>query len=148
MLSFVRSLKLAIGFAAAFLVAGLAFHSSAQAATGTVHMRLVNGGVVIGGTGGEGTLTLYGRTYRFKVSGGGIGTIGIAETHLSGTAAHLRSPRDFFGDYTTSGAGLAVGGGGNVLTLQNQRGVVLQLEGPQVGFQASLGVGGVTISAH
>ena len=42
-------------------------------------------------------------------------------------------------------AGGAFVGGGQVATLQNANGVVLQLQGVQAGFQISLGLGGMTI---
>jgi len=58
----------------------------------------------------------------------------------------LSAPRRIAGTYGAAGAGLAFVGGGQVATLQNQRGVVLTLRGAQVGFQATLGVGGMTIA--
>jgi hypothetical protein len=146
MFHFVRSLKLAAAFAAALLVAGIAAGTSAQAASGTVHLKIVKAGFIIGGGGGDGTLTFNGQTYRLQVGGIGIGTIGIAETRLYGTAMHLHSPYDIIGTYSTAGAGLAVGGGANIVTLRNEKGVVLQLQGTQIGFQATLGLGGMTIS--
>jgi hypothetical protein len=146
-----RSLKFALALAAAFFVAGVAPQARAQApmlppGVGTVHLKIVKGGFIIGGGGGGGTLHYNGHYYPLQVSGIGIGTIGIAETHLRGTASHLHSPYDIVGTYSTAGAGLAVGGGANVVTLQNERGVILRLQGTQVGFQATLGVGGMTIS--
>ena len=39
-------------------------------------------------------------------------------------------------------------GGGQVATLQNGNGVVLQVQGPQVGFQVNIGLGGMTLALH
>ena len=148
MFDFVRSVKLTTRFAAAMIAAIVVIVSPAQAGTGTVHLKIVKGEFIIGGGGGGGTLTYNGHSYRLKVGGVGIGTIGIAETRLYGTASNLHSPGDIVGTYGTAGAGLAVGGGANVATLQNEKGVVLRLQGTQVGFQATLGLGGMTISMH
>jgi hypothetical protein len=46
----------------------------------------------------------------------------------------------------TAKAGVAVAGGGKAATLQNSKGVVLRLQGRQVGFEASLSLSGMTIS--
>jgi hypothetical protein len=146
MFDFVRVMKLTSRLAAAMIAATVVIVSPAQAGTGTVHLRIVKGGFIIGGGGGDGTLTFDGRRYPLRVGGAGIGTIGISETRLFGTASNLHSPGDIVGTYSMAGAGLAVGGGANVVTLRNERGVVLRLQGTQVGFQASLGVGGLTIS--
>src|SRR6516225_8110660 len=65
---------------------------------------------------------------------------------IVGAASNLHRASDIAGTYGAAGAGLAFVGGGQVATLQNQRGVVLTLRGAQVGFQATLGVGGMTIA--
>jgi hypothetical protein len=65
---------------------------------------------------------------------------------LVGTASNLRTAADIAGTYSALSAGIAVAGGGKVATLQNANGVVLQVQGSQVGFSASLSVSGLTIS--
>jgi hypothetical protein len=142
----IRSVKFAFALAATFIVAGVAPPAHAQSGVGTVHLRVVKGGFIIGGGGGSGTLHYNGHYYPLKVGGVGIGTIGISEARLSGTASHLHSPYDIVGTYSTAGAGLAVIGGASVVTLQNEKGVLLRLSGTQVGFQATLGLGGMTIT--
>jgi hypothetical protein len=67
---------------------------------------------------------------------------------LVGTASNLRSPYDIAGTYGAAGAGATFVGGGQVVTLQNEKGVVLRLSGPQVGFQVSLGLAGLTIAVQ
>jgi hypothetical protein len=116
------------------------------AATGTVRIRVTNVGFIFGVGGGSGTLTFHGRHYRFNISGVSAGTIGIAGTDFVGTASHLRTAADIAGTYSAVGAGIAVAGGVKAATLQNGRGVVLTLRGRQVGFQASLGLSGLTIT--
>jgi hypothetical protein len=50
------------------------------------------------------------------------------------------------GTYSAVSAGVAVAGGRKAATLQNAKGVVLRLQGRQVGFEASLSLSGMTIS--
>jgi hypothetical protein len=65
-----------------------------------------------------------------------------------GTASNLRTAADIAGTYSAASAGIAVAGGGKVVTLQNSNGVVLHLRGRQVGFEASLSLSGLTISMN
>jgi hypothetical protein len=65
---------------------------------------------------------------------------------LVGTASNLTSPGAIAGTYAGAGAGGSFVGGGQVATLQNGNGVVLQVQGVQAGFQVSLGLGGMTLS--
>src|ERR1700678_2805899 len=138
-------------FSAALLLAAMMLSSASTASsaeTGIVHLRIVKAGFIIGAGGGTGTLTYHGSTYRLKVGGIGIGTIGIAEARLVGVAYHLHHVADIVGTYDVLGASGAVVGGPKVARLQNGKGVVLELRGQQLGFEATLGLGGLTISLH
>ena len=145
MLGFAQMFKFAaIVVAAAALLFGVPTDSYAK--TGKVRLNIVKAGFIIGGGGGSGTLTLGGKTYRLKVGGLGIGSLGVSDVQLAGTASNLRTASDIAGTYAAAGAGVAVVGGGQVATLQNEKGVVLTLQGVQYGFQVSLGLGGMTIA--
>jgi hypothetical protein len=145
MRNLLRSVKLCVTVvAAAAMLASATLPSSA--ATGTVRIRAAKVGFIIGVGGGEGVLHFRGRNYPLRVSGISAGTIGVARSDLIGTAFHLRTAADIEGSYSAVGAGLAVAGGGTTARLRNANGVILELRGVQVGFAASLGVGGVTIS--
>jgi len=137
-------------FQAIFAVAAvflLALPSIADAqSTGTVRFRVAKAGFIVGVGGGSGVLNFRGRTYPLRVDGLSAGTIGVAQADMVGTARNLRQASDIVGTYSAAGAGIAVAGGGSSVRLQNANGVVLDLRGRQAGFQASLGVGGVTIS--
>jgi hypothetical protein len=135
-----------IAFVAAAALIGLAATSTQSfAQTGHVRLHIVKAGFIVGVGGGSGTLRYEGRTYRLSVGGIGLGSLGVAGVDLAGTASNLRSASDIAGTYGAAGAGATFVGGGQVATLQNERGVVLRLSGPQVGFQVSLGLGGMTI---
>lgn len=145
MIYFRRAMKFAVAvMALATLLLGASTPSRAQ--TGIVHVKIVKIGFIVGLGGGHGTLTYHGHVYRLKVSGVHIGTIGIASAHLAGTASNLRSPYDIAGTYGAAAAEIAVVGGGKVARLQNEKGVVLELHGVQMGIEATLGLGGMTVA--
>jgi hypothetical protein len=119
--------------------------TQSQAQSGTVRLNIVKAGFIVGAGGGSGVLHYHGRTYRLTVGGIGLGSLGVAAADLVGTASNLHNPSDIAGTYGAAGAGVTFVGGGQVATLQNEKGVVLQLHGGQVGFQVSLGLAGMTI---
>ena len=138
----------AMKFGAVALMAALVFAMAAPsyADNGTVRIRAASAGFIVGVGGGTGTLTFHGRSYPLSVGGLSLGMIGAASTDLVGRAHNLRRPEDIVGTYTAAGAGLAIAGGASVARLRNANGVVLELRGRQVGFQASIDLSGITIS--
>ena len=145
MLKFIRAMK----FTAAVLIAvivltGLSTESRAQ--TGRVRLHIVKAGFIIGVGGGSGVLVYHGQRIPLSISGIGIGSLGVAAVDLVGTAYNLRRPGLIAGTYGAAGAGATFVGGGQVARLQNQNGVVLEVHGVQVGFQVSIGLGGMTIA--
>ena len=129
---------------AAVILAGAALPSYAE--TGTVRVRIAKAGFIVGVGGGSGILHFKGRNYRLRIDGISAGTIGIARADLVGTASNLRTASDIAGTYSAVSAGVAVAAGGKTARLQNQKGVVLELHGTQVGFELSLNLSGVTVS--
>ena len=147
MIQLIRAIKFSAALLlAAVMLSGVSTASSAE--TGIVHLRIVKAGFIIGAGGGSGTLTYHGETYRLRVGGIGLGTIGVAEARLVGVAHHLHHVADIVGTYDVLGASVAVVGGPKVARLQNGKGVVLELRGQQIGFEATLGLGGMTINLH
>ena len=120
--------------------------SSAQAMTCRISMNITKGGFVVGASGGSGTLNCDGQRYRIRVSGLNAGlVIGMSKMSLHGTARHLRRVSDIEGTYATTGASAAAGSGGTNILATNERGVELVVRGRQVGFEASLNLGGMRI---
>jgi hypothetical protein len=130
--------------AAFAIVAGASAESYAQ--TGKVRLNIVKSGSVVGQGGGTGTLTYYGKRYR--LSAGRIGLLGVASVQLVGRASKLRHPSDIAGTYVVTGAGPTFIAGGQVATLENQKGVGLILQIVQVGSQISVGLGGMIIALN
>ena len=147
MLSFDRAIKLA---AACTTAAVMSFGAStpSRAETCSIRLHVVKAGFIVGVGGGSGTLYCQGRAYRLSVGGIGIGSLGVAAVDLRGTASNVRTPGSVAGTYAAAGAGATFVGGGQVATLQNGNGVVLQVQGPQVGFQVNIGLGGMTLALH
>jgi hypothetical protein len=124
----------------------LAASTPSQAQQGTVRLHIVKVGLIVGVGGGRGVLYYHGHAYPLRIGGIGIGSLGVAAVDLVGTASNLHNPWDIAGTYGAAGAGLPVVAGAQVATLQNEKGVVLNVHGAQAGFQASLGLAGMTIS--
>jgi hypothetical protein len=145
MLDLIRATKICAAIlVAAVMLTGAPSRSYAE--NGSVRLKITKVGFIVGVGGGSGTLTFKGKHYRLSIGGVSAGTIGVAGADLVGTASNLRTAADIVGSYSAASAGITVAGGGKVATLQNSNGVVLQLHGRQVGFEASLSLSGLTIS--
>jgi hypothetical protein len=120
--------------------------SQSYAETGAISVKISKVGFIVGVGGGSGVLTFQGKQYPLSIGGVSLGTIGIAEMELVGTATNLNSAADVAGTYTALSASVAVAGGAKTATLKNSKGVVLNLKGREVGFEASLSLSGLTIS--
>lgn len=121
--------------------------SIASAADGTISIRIVKAGFVVGGSAGDGVLTFQGRKYPLSVGGLSYGlTFGASETRLRGTVKNIRRASDVSGVYAQGGAGAALGKGAQVVVLTNQNGAVLELGGEQKGVIVSLDLSGLALS--
>ena len=145
-MNLIRATKFCAAILAAAVVLAGAGPSQSYADTGSVRLKVTKVGFIVGVGGGSGVLHFRGHSYRLSVGGVGIGTIGAAGADLVGTARNLRTAADIAGTYTAASASVAVAGGAKAVTLQNSNGVVLTLQGRQVGFEASLSLSGLTIS--
>jgi hypothetical protein len=129
------------------LVALVSVMSVANAADGTIRLRIFKAGFVIGGSGGDGVLTFQGRRYPLAIGGLSYGfTFGASETRLRGTVSNIRRPSDVSGVYAQGAAGAALLKGAQVVVLTNQKGAVLQLGGEQTGLIVSLDLSGLALS--
>ncbi|MEZ0213721.1 MAG: hypothetical protein ACAH27_12360 [Xanthobacteraceae bacterium] len=121
--------------------------SIANAANGTISIRILKAGFVIGGSGGDGVLTFQGRKYPLSIGGLSYGfTFGASETRFHGTVRNIRRASDISGVYAQGGAGAALGKGAQVIVLTNQNGAILELSGEQKGLIVSLDLSGLALS--
>ncbi len=112
---------------------------------GTVSIDLTGVGIGLGVSWGSGTLRFEGKSYPFSIEGLRVGDVGISTQRAVGTVYNLRNVADFPGNYAAVGAGMAVAGGVAGLTMQNQRGVMIDLYSVQQGVQLNIGPQGFTI---
>ena len=128
----------------AIVGAAIATPSHAQ---GTIHLKVLKGGWIVGASAGNGTLNLGGRSYPVAIGGLSAGLVfGGSATDFRGTVSNIRSPADINGIYTAIGAGAVAAGGVRVLQLRNANGVVLRLQGAQVGLMVNLDLSGMTLA--
>jgi hypothetical protein len=128
-------------------IVGAGVLSAAYADSGSISLRILKAGFVIGGSAGNGVLHFHGRDYPLSIGGLSYGfTFGASEIRFHGRVSHIRRPSDVAGVYGAAGAGLAVGGGAGAIVLTNQNGAVLELSGQQVGLIASADLSGLAIT--
>jgi hypothetical protein len=121
--------------------------SPAQADGGRIRFTVVKAGLVIGGSGGSGTLSFKGRQYRLSIGGLSYGfTFGASQTDFRGTVSNIRRPQDVEGVYAAGSAGAALGRGAQVIILTNQNGAVLTVSGQSVGAIISADLNGLVLS--
>ena len=148
MLRLFRVMKFgAVMLAGALIMVAASTESRAQTGTtGTVRIQIVKAGFIVGVGGGKGTLTFNGKSYPLSIGGVSVGTIGVATVNLVGTARNLRTAADIAGTCGAASASVAIVGGAKVATLKNEKGVVLEVHGVQLGLEASLSLSGMTIA--
>ena len=104
--------------------------------------------VAYGGSGtlGGGTLTVDGESYPFKITGLGVGGVGVSAVDATGMVYNLPNLDAFPGTYGNARLGMAAGeSGGGKLWLRNPDGVVIELESQMRGLALAGGVDGILI---
>ncbi len=86
-----------------------------------------------------------GKEYPVKIDGLSVGSVGINKANAYGKVYKLKKLSDINGTYTAIGAGATVIGGGSAVTMQNAKGVIIDLYTTTEGVNFSLGAAGVTI---
>ncbi len=115
--------------------------------SGSVSIHLTQVAFLGSGTTGGGTLKFQGKSYRFNVSGLGIGGIGVSTLDASGNGYGLKKLADFSGVYGQARTGWAAGQSGKgQMWLENPNGVYLRLTARRKGVALSLGADGMVIS--
>jgi hypothetical protein len=145
MFSFVRAIRNGLAFVMALAML-MTLSLPSHAAVGTVRIKIVKAGFIVGVGGGNGVLHFEGRNYHLGIGGISVGTIGAAGADLVGRAYNLHHAEDIAGTYTAVSGSIAVAGGVKIVQLQNSNGVVLKLQGKQAGFEASASLSGLSIS--
>ena len=115
--------------------------------SGTVTVTATSVAAGIGWSWGSGTLTLLdGSQHQFKVGGLDVVAVGIKQATGVGNVYRLKQLGDFEGKYVKLAAGIAVGGGAGATTMQNDKGVVINLTSVGQGVDFRLAVSGMDVT--
>ena len=135
------------GLVALTAIVGASFSSAAYADSGSVSIRIVKAGFVVGGSAGSGVLNFHGKRYPLSIGGLSYGfTFGASETRFHGTVSNIRRASDVEGVYGQAGVGAAVVRGAQGVVLTNQKGAVLTLSGRQSGLIVSADLSGLVLA--
>ena len=86
-----------------------------------------------------------GHSYRVKVRGLKVGSIGAASFDANGDVYHLRHIRDIDGAYGAADASATAGAGAGAITLHNDKGVVINMTSTTTGLQLTAAPAGVEL---
>ena len=115
-------------------------------ATLTLHTASIASRAGVGYSWGGGIITFQGKEYACRVDGLSVGEVGISSADAVGNVYHLTNLEDFSGTYMAVSTGAILAGGGDVATMRNQRGVVIELTDTSQGAKIMLAVQGVKIT--
>jgi hypothetical protein len=122
------------------------FVAQAQPPDATLKVHTVSIAVGAGYSWGGGIVTFQGQEYPCRVDGLSVGAVGISSADAIGNVYNLTNIEDFSGDYLAVSAGAILAGGGDVTTMRNQHGVVIDLTDTSQGAKIMLAVQGVKIA--
>ncbi len=120
-----RGLNGKLAMAAMILAVGPMALAQDRSPSGTIAF---SGGAIALGFGyswGDGMLDFKGKKYPFSMDGLSIVDVGAASVEGSGEVYNMTSPQQLAGKYIAAGVGATIAGGGSVVALQNQNGVVI-----------------------
>ena len=119
----------------------------AESPDASIEIKQWKAGFIVGVGGGSGTLKFKGKSYPLSIKGLRVGaTVGVASADLVGDVFSLKSAKDIEGIYTAAQAAIAVAGGGKIWHLKNQNGVLLKLQGTQIGIELAVDIGGMEVN--
>src|SRR5882724_8687076 len=125
----------------------VALGQEASDLSGTLTVTATSVAAGIGWSWGSGTVTLLdGSQHQFKISGLDVVAVGIKQATGVGNVYHLKNVADFEGKYVRAAAGIAVGGGAAATTMQNDKGVVINLTSVGQGVDFRLAVSGMDVT--
>lgn len=107
---------------------------------------LLSASYVVGLRAGQGVLKDGDEERKFNIGGISFLSIGLAGGPFKGRVTNLSSWDDFEGTYSFAEAGIAYGLGAGVQRWSNEKGVVIELAGVEVGAELKFGPGVLRIS--
>ena len=128
-------------------VGAISLPASAQDGPSDARVHISGGSVAFlaGVSWGHGRVEYRGRSYRVKVRGLKVGSIGAASFNAQGNVFHLRRIDDIDGTYGTADASATLGAGAGAITLHNDKGVVINMTSSNAGLQLTAAPGGIEL---
>ena len=97
----------------------------------------------------KGDFTYKGKKKAFKMTGLGIGGVGISTSSATGVVYNMKTLDDFTGSYTSARSGITLGDDefikDRMLWLSNEKGVSIKLTTDKAGIELNLGADGSVI---
>jgi hypothetical protein len=141
--STIRSFGLLVALAVAAISASAAAQEQPSA---KIQFEIYKAGLVVGVSGGSGTLSYEGKDYPISIAGISLGaTIGASKAEFVGDVFNLSAPEDIEGVYSGAKAGIAIAGGAKTAILKNSKGVELKVSGEQIGVELTLDLNGMDV---
>jgi len=112
--------------------------AEAQPPDATLKVHTASIAVGVGYSWGGGIVTFQGQEYPCRVDGLAVGAVGISSADAIGNVYNLTNIEDFSGHYLVVSAGALLAGGGDVATMRNQHGVVIDLTDTSQGVKIAL----------
>lgn len=133
--------------ATAALATAMALPALAENGPSDARVHISGGSVAFlaGVSWGHGTVDFHGHSYRIKVRGLKVGSIGAASFNARGDVFHLRRIRDIDGTYGAADASATLGAGAGAITLHNDKGVVINMTSSTEGLQLTAAPAGVEL---
>ena len=136
-----------VGFLLALAIAAISASAAAEEEpSAKIQFEIYKAGLVVGVSGGSGTLTYEGKDYPLSIGGISLGaTIGVSKADFVGDVFNLSAPEDIEGVYSGAKAGIAIAGGAKTAVLKNSKGVELKVSGEQMGVELTLDLSGMDV---
>ncbi len=113
--------------------------------SGTIEISSTQIAFIASAQSGGGTLEFEGMEHDFKISGLGVGGIGVQSVNAVGVVYNLEKLSDFEGTYSQGRVGATLGKGKSTIGLNNSNGVYIELKSSNKGVALASGVDGITI---
>ncbi len=113
--------------------------------SGTIEISSTQIAFIASAQTGGGTLEFEGMEHDFRISGLGIGGIGIQTINAIGVVYNLEKLSDFEGTYSQVRVGATVGKGSSTIGLNNSKGVFIELKSSNRGIALAAGADGMVI---
>lgn len=139
----------ALSLLAMLAVAAFAVDASAQdkVKSGTVELSSTSIAIGIGVQWGDGTVTLNnGTKHTFSVTGLSVVDLGISSVEATGEIYNLTDISMLSGTYKVFEGGVTAGAGGSAISMENGKGVIINLQSTQLGVKLSVAGGGMDVT--